>query len=131
MLLEILLQELRGFIVQLRRRAGALLRSQRLSPAGLVEVAFDRREAHAEGAGCLCLGHPASHGGDYPLSEVFRVAIHVVMLSSVHLYRNMLSQPHYRRPACSLSRRDARRPRPPSSTPKPTPRPAPTPSARR
>src|SRR5215213_6838238 len=93
MLLEILLQELRGFIVQLRRRAGALLRSQRLSPAGLVEVAFDRREAHAEGAGCLCLGHPASHGGDYPLSEVFRVAIHVVMLSSVHLYRNMLLHP--------------------------------------
>jgi hypothetical protein len=92
LLVEILLQEeLGGFIVQLRRRAGALLRSQRLSPLGLVEVAFDRREAHAEGAGCLCLGHPASHGRDYLLSEVFGVAIHVVMLSSVHLYRNMLS----------------------------------------
>ena len=37
MLLEILLQELGDFIVQLRRRAGALLRSQRLStlPGGL------------------------------------------------------------------------------------------------
>jgi hypothetical protein len=37
----------------------------------LVYVAFDRREAHVEGAGRLRLGHPASHGGDYLASEIF------------------------------------------------------------
>jgi hypothetical protein len=36
-----------------------------------VQVAFDRGEAHVEGAGRLGIGHPASYGGDYLSSEVF------------------------------------------------------------
>src|SRR3712207_9200041 len=40
---EVLLQELHGFVVQLRSRSGPLLRSQRFSAVGLVYVRSEER----------------------------------------------------------------------------------------
>src|SRR5919107_5981157 len=62
----VLLQELDGSVVQPRGGSGALLRSQGLSPAGLVRVSLDRGETHGEGAGRLSLGHAAFYRGDNP-----------------------------------------------------------------
>src|SRR5215210_7412122 len=90
--MEIVFEQLPGLLVELRMRSGLLLRSQRVSPLGLIDVALDRGEAHGEGAGRLGPGDTASYGGDYPSSEVHRVTAHATMFSSVHYHCNTLSQ---------------------------------------
>jgi ABC-type transport system substrate-binding protein len=63
---------------------------------GFVEVSLERGEAHGEGVGGLGFGHTMFYCGYYPSSQVFRVAIHATMLSSVHSRRNVLS--YYKNP---------------------------------
>jgi len=51
--MEIVFEQLPGLLVELRKGSGLLLRSQRFSPLGLIDIALERGEAHGEGAGRL------------------------------------------------------------------------------
>jgi pimeloyl-ACP methyl ester carboxylesterase len=80
-LLYILLEQDRGFLVDLVGPSGALLGREWLSPTGGPGITLDRGETHVEDASGLGLGHATFYGGDYLLAEVFGVGSHPPMIA--------------------------------------------------
>jgi hypothetical protein len=70
-----------GFLAYLVGPSGTLSGLKRVSFPGGSGVALDRGEAHVEGASSLSFGHATFYGGNYLLTEVFRVGFHSPMIA--------------------------------------------------
>jgi hypothetical protein len=66
--------------------AGGLAGGEAFAALGPARVAFDRREADAEGAGDPCLGRTSRERLDDLVSEVHRVGVHAGMMLPVQTY---------------------------------------------
>jgi hypothetical protein len=80
-LLHVLLEQDRGFPVDLAGTTGALLGHEGVPPKGGPGVTLGRGEAHVEEASGLGFGHVTFYGGDYLLAEVFGVGSHHAMVA--------------------------------------------------
>jgi hypothetical protein len=56
--MKILLKQLHPALIELPLPAGRLIRRERLSLFGLLDLAFDRGGTNPEDAGCFLFGHP-------------------------------------------------------------------------
>jgi hypothetical protein len=80
-LLHVLLEQDRGFPVDLAGTTGALPGHEGIPPKGGPGVTLGRGEAHVEEASGLGFGHVTFYGGDYLLAEVFGVGSHHAMVA--------------------------------------------------
>src|SRR5215203_3582060 len=85
-LLEIHLQEPPRAIVGLRGSTRAPLRAQRSPFAHCLGVAFERRDAHTNGASDFDGGHGAFFGLDYLLAQVLIIGVHAPMVRQAQPY---------------------------------------------